>query len=311
MSDILLFAGNANIPLAKQIATSLNLPLGESIVSKFEDGEVRVQYLESVYDKDVILLQSTSAPQDTNLMELLLLADAAFRGSARSITAIVPYLGYARQDKCIETKREPIAAKLIANLLKVSGIKRFVTINLHSDQIQGFFEMPVYNLYGHSLFLEDVMLKQKNKGAENFVVVSPDSGGITRARAFAEKINNLDLVFINKKRSAPNVVKVLDVIGNVENKDCILIDDIIDTGGTLIAAAEALKKSGANRVAAYCIHPVLSGFAVDKIANSLLDELIVTDTILLSDQAKHCKKIRQLSVAPIISKTILQINKKE
>lgn len=311
VSNMLLFTGNSNIPLAKKIAGCLNLPLSQAMVSKFEDGEVRVQYSESIQGKDIILLQSTSAPQDTNLMELLLLADAACRGFVRSITAIVPYLGYARQDKCVETTQVPIAAKLIANLLKASGIERLVTINLHSDQIQGFFEMPVHNLYGHLLFVEDVMLQQKNKGIDNFVVVSPDSGGMTRAAAFAEKVNNLDVAFINKKRPLPNTVKVLDVVGDVKNKDCILIDDIIDTGGTLIAAAEALKKLGANRVIAYCVHPVLSGLAVEKISHSMLDELIVADTIVLSDQAKDCKKIRQFSVAPIIANIILEIARKE
>lgn len=309
--NMLLFAGNSNIPLAKKIADCLNVPLSQAMVSKFEDGEVRVQYSESIQGKDIILLQSTSAPQDTHLMELLLLADAACRGFVRSITAIVPYLGYARQDKCVETKQVPISAKLIAKLLKVSGIERLVTINLHSDQIQGFFEIPVHNLYGHLLFVEDVILQQKKKGAENFVVVSPDSGGMTRAAAFAEKVNNIDVAFINKKRPLPNTVKVLDVVGDVQNKDCILIDDIIDTGGTLIAAAEALKKLGANRVMAYCVHPVLSGLAVEKIAHSMLDELVVADTIILSEQAKNSKKIRQFSVAPIISDIILEIARKE
>ncbi len=311
MLDALLFTGNANIPLAQAVAKSLNLPLSKSVVSRFEDGEVRVQYTESVCGKDVILLQSTSVPQDTHLMELLLLADAAVRGSARSITAVVPYLAYSRQDRCPGTNREPVAAKLIANLIKASGIERFVTINLHSDHIQEFFEIPVHNLYGHSLFVEDALLQQQDQDVESFVVVSPDAGGVTRAKTFAQKVNNLDLAFINKKRYAPNVVNVLDVVGDVKNKDCILIDDIVDTGGTLIAAAEALKTAGANRVIAYCMHPVLSGSAVDKIANSMLDELIVTDTIPLSEQARFCKKIRQFSVASMIAKSILQISENE
>jgi len=311
MSNMLLFSGTANPALAKRVAESLGLALGEVMVSKFQDGEIRVQYLESIYNKDIILIQPTNFPQDTNLMELFLLADAAFRGSARSVTAIVPYMGYSRQDRCIRTKQEPIAAKLVAKMLKLSGIERFVTISLHSDQIQGFFEMPVYNLCGNPLFVEEALLRQKNLGTASLVVVAPDAGGITRARSFAEKLNNADLIFINKKRLDVNLVKALDVIGDVKNKDCILIDDIVDTAGTLIAAADALKASGANRVIAYCVHPVLSGSAVDKINDSVLDELIVTDTIPLSNQARECKKIKQFSVAPMIAEAILQIEKKK
>ncbi len=307
MSNLRLFTGNSNPLLAKKVAECLNLPLGKCIVSKFKDGEVRVKYLESVQGKDVVLLQSTCTPQDTNLMELLLLADGAFRNSARSITAVFPYLGYSRQDKCTPGEIEPISAKLIAKMLKAAGINRFVTINLHSDQTQGFFEMPVYNLYGHAFFIDEVVLKKKFFGVENLVIVSPDVGGIVRTRTFAEKVGSPHLAFINKRRARPNEAKVLDVIGNVKGKNCILIDDMIDTGGTLIAGAEALKKLGANTITAYCVHPVLSGDVARHIERSPLDELVVTDTIEYARPIVGHKKIRHYSVAPMIANTILKI----
>jgi ribose-phosphate pyrophosphokinase len=311
MSNVLLFSGGADSALALRVAEVLSLPLGDVLVSKFKDGETRIQYMESVQGKDVFLLQSTSAPQDTRLMELLLLADGAFRGAARSITAIVPYFAYARQDRIVGMHAEPVAAKLIAKLLRVSGIQRFVTINLHSDQVQGFFEMPVHNLQGHVLFIEDIKAQQEGRSIKDFVFVSPDAGSIMRASDCAKKMNNVSLAFVNKSRSAPNKAQALNVVGDVTNKNCIIIDDMIDTGGTLMAAASALKAAGASSVVAYCVHPVLSDFAVDKIENSSIDELVVTDTILLSDRVMNSKKIRQISIVPMISKVVAGIIKEE
>ncbi len=311
MSEIMLFAGNSNTLLAKCIARNLNINLGKVNVSKFSDGEIRVEYLESIRGKNVFLLQSTCAPQNSNLMELLLLADAAQRELAHSVTAIVPYFGYARQDRRIATIRGPIATKLIADLLKVSGIDRVLTVNLHSDQSQGFFDIPIENLSGHLIFLKDAWCKKAYHNPDNFVVVSPDAGGITRARFFAQNLNSIDLIFVNKHRTKPNVLETSDIVGNIENRNCLLVDDIIDTGATLISAAKLLKENGAKKVFAYCVHPVLSTSAVDKIKHSLLDQLIVTDSISLSEEAKKCKKIKQLSIASILSEKILSITREK
>jgi ribose-phosphate pyrophosphokinase len=302
-----VFTGNANPALAQEIARHLMAPLGRAYVGRFSDGEVTVELMENVRGRDVFLVQPTCPPANDNLMELLVMADACRRASAARITAVVPYFGYARQDRRPRATRVAITAKLVANMIAQSGISRVLTVDLHADQIQGFFDIPVDNVYASPVLLGDAW-KQKY---ENMIVVSPDVGGVVRARALAKRLDDADLAIIDKRRPRPNESKVMNIIGDVEGKSCVLIDDMVDTAGTLCQAAAALKDEGAKRVVAYITHPVLSGGAIDKISNSVLDELVVTDTIPLRDNARACPKIRQLSVAGLLAETMRRIRDEE
>ena len=293
-----VFSGTANIEFSKSVAKYLSLPLSEATINRFSDGEIGVQISESVRGRDVFIIQSTCAPANANLMELLIMSDALKRSSANSITAIIPYFGYARQDRKA-APRVPITAKLVANLIQVAGINRVVTLDLHSGQIQGFFDIPVDNLYGSIVFKD--YLQRKN--LKNPIIASPDIGGVARARNFA-KTMGLDIVIIDKRREKANESEVMNIIGEVEGKDVILIDDMIDTAGTIVKAAKALKQNGATSVMAFCSHPVLSGQAYDRIENGELDELVVTDTIPIN---KECKKITVLSVSHLFSEVIRRI----
>jgi len=307
-SDTLaLFAGNANPALAHDVAKHLGTPLGRAYVGRFSDGEVNVELMENVRGRDVFILQSTCPPANDNLMELLVMIDACRRASAARITAVVPYMGYSRQDRRMRGSRMSIAAKLVANMLSSAGVTRMLTIDLHSEQIQGFFDIPVDNVYASPVLLGDAWRQQY----QNMIVVSPDVGGVARARALAKRLDDADLAIIDKRRPRPNESKVMNIIGDVEGKTCVLIDDMVDTAGTLCQAAQALKDEGAVKVIAYITHPVLSGNAVDKISKSALDELIVTDTIPLSAAAKACTRIRQLSVAALLAETIRRIRDEE
>ncbi|NQY42918.1 MAG: ribose-phosphate diphosphokinase [Legionellales bacterium] len=308
-SEISLFAGTSNIPLSQKIATELNTKLGRVIVDKFCDGELKIEYLDSLTEKKIFLLQSTCAPQDSNLMELLLLADAAKRQSVGHITAIIPYLGYSRQDRRMMGAKEPISAKLIANLLKISGINKILTVSLHTEQLQGFFDIPISSIPGHLVFINDKWCKLANRNPSEFTVVAPDCGSISRARHFSSFINKPNVSFIDKYRSGPNTSEALHIIGNVKNKICLLIDDIVDTGGTLISAAKILKKNGAKYIVSYCVHPVLSDNALNNIQNSDIDELIVSDSIQLPEYIISKTKIKQLSIATAIANKISQTKK--
>lgn len=308
MADIALFSGNANPTLAYKISQALDIPVGNAQVSSFLDGEVKVKISDNVRGKDVFIIQPTCRPANSNLMELLLMADAIKRSSAERITAVISYFGYARQDRRGRSLRVPISAKVVADMITTVGIDRVLTVDVHAEQIQGFFNIPVDNVYSQNVFAED--LKRQDK--DNILVVSPDVGGVVRARAFAKGLNNnTDLAIIDKRRPRENEAEVMHIIGDVEGKNCILIDDMVDTAGTLCAAANTLKEFGAISVAAYCTHPVLSGQAIDKITNSALDELVVTDTIPLGDLGKQCPKIRQLSISSILFKAIKRINLEE
>jgi ribose-phosphate pyrophosphokinase len=302
--QMMLFSGNANQPLAKAISETLNVRLGKAKVGTFSDGECQVEILENVRGAHAYIIQSTCAPSNNNLMELMLLADALRRASVHSITAVIPYFGYARQDRRVRSARVPITAKVVADMLAAVGISRVVTVDLHADQIQGFFYMPVDNVYASPVLLADL----ESSSQDNLLVVSPDVGGVVRARAIAKRLNDADLAIIDKRRPRANESQVMNIIGDVSGKSCIIVDDIVDTAGTLCTAAQALKDSGAIRVSAYCTHPVLSGPAVTNIQNSVLDELVVTDTILLNDAAKACRKIRQISLAGLLSESIRRIN---
>jgi ribose-phosphate pyrophosphokinase len=302
-----LFAGNANPALAHDVARHLNTPLGRASVGRFSDGEVSVELMENVRGRDVFILQSTCPPANDNIMELLIMVDACRRASAARITAVVPYMGYARQDRRMRGSRMAIAAKLFANMLSSAGVTRMLTIDLHAEQIQGFFDIPVDNVYASPVLLGDAW----KQGYRNMIVVSPDVGGVARARAMAKRLDDADLAIIDKRRPRPNESKVMNIIGEVEGKTCVLIDDMVDTAGTLCQAAQALKDEGATTVVAYITHPVLSGNAVERIAKSALDELIVTDTIPLSPEAKACTRIRQLSVAGLLAETIRRIRDEE
>lgn len=304
MSNFKIFAGNSNPILANKVAAELNIPLGNIDVSTFSDGEIRVEINENVRGTDIYLIQSTCSPTNDNLMELVIMADAFRRASARSITAIVPYFGYARQDRRVRSARVPITAKIVAGLLESVGIDRMVTVDLHADQIQGFFYFPVDNIYASPLMLGQDSSLANN---ENLIVISPDVGGVVRARAIAKRLNDADLAIIDKRRPTANQTKVMHVIGDIEDKDCIIVDDIIDTAGTLCTAAKALREHGARSVLAYCSHPVLSGRAIDNIQNSDLTEVIVSDTIPLTTQAQQCDKIRQISLSPLLAETIRRI----
>ncbi|MBV6418372.1 MAG: Ribose-phosphate pyrophosphokinase [Steroidobacteraceae bacterium] len=302
-----LFAGNANPQLAHEIARHLKQPLGRAFVGRFSDGEVNVELIENVRGRDVFLLQSTCAPVNDNLMELLVMADACRRASAARVTAVVPYFGYARQDRRPRATRAAITAKLVANMISGAGVERLLTVDLHADQIQGFFDIPVDNVYGSPVLLGDAW----KQGYDDMIVVSPDVGGVVRARALAKRLDDADLAIIDKRRPRPNESKVMNIIGEVAGKTCVLVDDMVDTAGTLCLAAQALKDQGAKRVVAYITHAVLSGNAVEKISGSALDELVVTDTIPLTDPARKCGRIRQLSVAGLLAETIRRIRDEE
>jgi len=307
-SDTLaLFAGNANPALAHDVAKHLSVPLGRAYVGRFSDGEVNVELMENVRGRDVFILQPTCPPANDMLMELLIMVDACRRASAARITAVVPYFGYARQDRRPRATRMAIAAKLVANMLSSAGVTRLLTIDLHAEQIQGFFDIPVDNVYASPVLLGDVW----KQGYRNMIVVSPDVGGVARARALAKRLDDADLAIIDKRRPRPNESKVMNIIGEVAGKTCVLIDDMVDTAGTLCQAAQALKDEGATKVVAYITHPVLSGNAVERISNSALDELVVTDTIPLSPPAKACGRIRQLTVAGLLAETIRRIRDEE
>ncbi|HLS82281.1 MAG TPA: ribose-phosphate diphosphokinase [Steroidobacter sp.] len=306
-STMAVFTGNANPQLAHDIARHLMVPLGRAAVSRFSDSETTVELLENVRGRDVFIVQPTSPPANDHLMELLVMVDACRRASAARITAVIPYFGYARQDRRPRAMRVPITAKLVANMIASAGVDRVLTVDLHADQVQGFFDIPVDNVYASPVLLGDVW-KQKY---ENLIVVSPDVGGVVRARALAKRLDDADLAIIDKRRPRPNESEVMNIIGEVSGKTCVLIDDLVDTAGTLCHAAKALKDAGAKRVLAYITHPVLSGPAVQRIEKSALDELVVTDTIPLSEEAKRCGKIRQLTVAGLLAETMRRIRDEE
>jgi ribose-phosphate pyrophosphokinase len=301
--NTVLFTGNANPVLAQEIATHLGVDLGKAAVGRFSDGEVTVEIRQNVRARDVFVVQPTCAPTNEHLMELLIMVDALKRASARRITAVMPYFGYARQDRRPRSTRVPISAKVVANLLETVGVERVLTMDLHADQIQGFFDIPVDNIYASPVLLSDL----KSKSYPNLVVISPDVGGVVRARALAKQLG-CDLAIIDKRRPAANVSEVMHVIGEIEGRNCVIMDDMIDTAGTLVKAAEVLKERGAKSVYAYCTHPVFSGPAVERIAKSQIDEVVITNTIPLSDAAKACPKIRQLSVAFLFAETIRRIS---
>jgi len=306
-NSMVVFAGQANPVLAHDIARHLMQPLGRVNVTRFSDGEVQVELMENVRGRDVFIVQSTCPPTNDSLMELLIMADACRRASAGRITAVIPYFGYARQDRRPRATRVPITAKLVANLITTAGINRVLTVDLHADQIQGFFDIPVDNIFASPVLLGDVW-KQRD---ENIIVVSPDVGGVVRARALAKRLDDADLAIIDKRRPRPNESKVMNIIGNVAGKTCIMIDDMVDTAGTLCVAAQALKDEGATKVVAYITHPVLSGAAIERISTSALDELVVTDTIPLSEAARACSRIRQLSVAGLLAETMRRVRDEE
>ena len=302
---ILVFSGNANRPLANAVCKQLGMPLGKALVGKFSDGEVQVEIEENVRRQEVFVIQSTCAPTAENFMELLVLVDALKRASVASVTAVVPYFGYARQDRRPRSARVPITAKVAAKMIQAAGCDRVLTVDVHADQIQGFFDIPLDNVYSSPVLLADVW---RNHGTKNIIVVSPDVGGVVRARAIAKRLDDAELAIIDKRRPRPNEATVMNIIGDVEGKTCVLVDDIVDTAGTLCAAAAALKQRGAAKVVAYCTHPVLSGPAIANIGNSAMDELVVTDTIPLSEAAKGCGRIRQLSVAELLAETMRRIS---
>ena len=301
--NTVLFTGNANRELAQEISSSLGVELGRAKVGHFSDGEADIEIYQNVRARDVFVVQSTCAPTNEHLMELLIMIDALKRASARRITAVIPYFGYARQDRRPRSTRVPISAKVVANLLETVGVERVLTMDLHADQIQGFFDIPVDNIYASPVLLADL----KSKNYKDLVVVSPDVGGVVRARALAKQLG-CDLAIIDKRRPTANVSEVMHVIGEIDGRNCVIMDDMIDTAGTLVKAAEVLKERGAKTVYAYCTHAVFSGPAIERIAKSALDEVVICNTIPLSDAAKACKKIRQLSVAFLFAETIRRIS---
>jgi ribose-phosphate pyrophosphokinase len=302
-----VFTGNANPALAQDIARHLMQPLGRAMVGRFSDGEIQVEIMENVRGKDVYLVQSTCPPANEHLMELLVMADACRRASAGRVTAVIPYLGYARQDRRQRAMRVPITAKLVADMIGCAGVNRVLTVDLHADQIQGFFNVPVDNVYASPVLLGEVWKQKYDK----MIVVSPDVGGVVRARALARRLDNADLAIIDKRRQRANESQVMNIIGDVRGRSCILVDDLVDTAGTLCQAAQALKDEGAERVIAYITHPVLSGKAVERVENSALDQLVVTDTIPLGEAARKCKRIRVLSVAELLAETMRRIRDEE
>lgn len=307
MPSIMLFTGNANPALAKEIAHYLDVPLADAIVGQFSDGETMVEIKENVRGRDAFIIQPTCAPTNDNLMELIIMADALRRASASRITAVVPYFGYARQDRRVRSARVPITAKVVADMMATVGISRMLTVDLHADQIQGFFYIPVDNAYATPVIIDDI--KQQN--LEDIMVVSPDVGGVVRARAIAKRLNDAELAIIDKRRPKPNTAEIMNIIGDVKDRHCLIVDDIVDTASTLCLAANALKEKGAKTVRAYCTHPVLSGKAIETISTSIIDEIVVTNSIPLSKAAKHCSKIRVLSLAELLAKIIRRINEEE
>lgn len=305
--SLMIFSGNANPALANDIARELGVPMGKAVVGRFSDGEVAIEIMENIRGRDVYLIQSTCAPAADNFIELLVMVDALKRASAARVTAVIPYFGYARQDRRPRSSRVPITAKVAAKMISTIGTDRVITIDLHADQIQGFFDIPVDNVYASPLTLADIW---RNHGGKDLVVVSPDVGGVVRARAIAKRLDS-ELAIIDKRRPRANVSKVMNIIGEVEGKNCVMVDDMVDTAGTLCTASGALKEQGANRVVAYCVHPVLSGPAISNISDSELDELVVTDTIPLSPEAQQCGKIRQLSVAQMLAETLRRMARGE
>ena len=304
---MMVFAGNANPPLAQSIANYLHLTLGKALISQFSDGEVMVEIMENVRGKDVFIVQPTCAPTNDNLMELMVMVDALRRASAARITTVIPYFGYARQDRRPRSARVPITAKVVAKMIGNVGADRVLTVDLHADQIQGFFDIPVDNVYASPILLGDIW-KQKYADLK---VVSPDVGGVVRARALAKRLDDADMAIIDKRRPKANVAKVMHIIGEVDGRTCVLIDDLVDTAGTLCAAANALKEHGAKHVVAYCTHPVLSGKAISNISESELDELVVTDTIPLRPDAQACPRIRPLSIAEMLAEAMRRISHEE
>jgi len=305
-NNLMVFAGNANPALAEDIAKHLGIPLGDASISKFSDGEISVEIRENVRGKDVFIIQPTCAPTNDSLMELLLVADAMHRASANRITAVVPYFGYARQDRRVRSARVAISAKVVADMISAVGIHRVLTVDLHAEQIQGFFSIPVDNVYGSPLLTDDI----ERQNYENLTVVSPDIGGVVRARAIAKQLN-VELAIIDKRRPQANVAQVMHIIGEVKGRTCLIVDDMVDTAGTLCKAAAALKEQGATKVVAYCTHPVLSGAAFENINESELDSLVVTDTIPLHEKFKKCSKVRQLSMAKLLAESIRRVSNEE
>ncbi|MBI4696073.1 MAG: ribose-phosphate diphosphokinase [Gammaproteobacteria bacterium] len=301
---MMLFAGNSNPALSRAIAAHLQIPLGKATVGRFSDGEIMIEIAENVRARDVFVLQSICRPTNDNLMELLVLIDALRRASAASITAVIPYLGYARQDRRPRSARVPITAKVVANMIASVGTDRVLTVDLHADQIQGFFDMPMDNVYASPVLLGDIWKREHS----DLMVVSPDVGGVVRARAVARRLDNADLAIIDKRRPRANEAQVMNIIGDVRDRTCVLVDDMVDTAGTLCQAAKALKEHGARQVFSYCTHPVLSGKALENIQKSELDELVVTDTIPLTEEAAQCPRIRQLSVAGLLGESINRIS---
>ncbi|MFT0212373.1 ribose-phosphate pyrophosphokinase [Pseudomonas sp. F1_0610] len=306
MSKMMIFTGNANPNLARRVARQLHIPLGDASVGRFSDGEVSVEINENVRGKDVFLIQPTCAPTNDNLMELIVMIDALRRSSASRITAVVPYFGYARQDRRPRSARVAISAKVVADMLSGVGVDRVLTVDLHADQIQGFFDIPVDNIYGSPVLVDDI----QNQRYDNMLVVSPDIGGVVRARAVAKSLGT-DLAIIDKRRPKPNQSEIMHIIGDVQDRTCILVDDMCDTAGTLCNAAKALKDRGAKKVLAYCTHPIFSGRAIENIENSVLDEMVVTNTIPLSAAAQACAKIRQLDIAPVVAEAVRRISNEE
>ena len=306
MSKLMLFTGNANPELAKEVAKSLRVKLSDSLVSTFSDGEINIEIRENVRGHDVFIIQPTCEPTHRNLMELVLMVDALRRSSAERITAVVPYFGYARQDRRVRSVRVPISAKVVADMLSNAGVDRVLTVDLHAEQIQGFFNCTVDNIYGAPVLLDDI----QRQNYKNLQVVSPDIGGVVRARAVAKQLD-CDLAIIDKRRPSANESEVMNLIGEVEGRTCLLIDDIVDTAGTLCKAAEALKKFGAEKVVAYATHPVLSGKAIDNISNSSLDNLVVTNSIPLTEEAKQCGKIRTLTLGKLLGESVRRLSNEE
>ncbi|USD20622.1 ribose-phosphate pyrophosphokinase [Microbulbifer variabilis] len=306
MADLMVFTGNANPELAQKIVDHMAIPLGEATVKRFSDGEIAVEITDNVRGRDVFVVQSTCQPTNRNLMELILLVDALRRASAGRVTAVVPYFGYARQDRRVRSQRVPISAKVVADMMVSVGIDRVLTVDLHAEQIQGFFDVPVDNVYGSSVLLDDI----ERQKYQNLVVVSPDIGGVVRARAVAKSLD-CDLAIIDKRRPAANVAEVMNIIGEVSGRTCLLVDDMVDTAGTLCNAANALKEHGAEKVVAYCTHPVLSGNAISNLNNSVLDELVVTDSIPLGDKMEKAPKIRQLTLSAMLAESMRRISNEE
>ncbi|MBK1648082.1 ribose-phosphate diphosphokinase [Rhabdochromatium marinum] len=306
-SQMMVFSGNANLSLSVEIAAHLNIPLGKAVVGQFSDGEVMTEIQENVRGRDVFVVQPTCAPTNDNLLELLVMIDALRWASAKRITAVIPYYGYARQDRRPRSARVPITARLVAKMIGSAGADRVLTVDLHADQIQGFFDIPVDNVYASPLLLGDIWRRKY----PNLIVVSPDVGGVVRARAMAKRLDDADLAIIDKRRPRANEARVMNIIGDVHGRSCVLVDDLVDTAGTLCQAAAALKEQGAAMVAAYCTHPVLSGAAVNNIKASQLDELVVTNTLPLTPEAQACDKIRQLSIGELMAETMRRVSNEE